>query len=109
MHFSKKNYDKWLRNTWKRCSTSLRNSNQNQNNINRTIIVKKIDLTSADNDAEKYPHTLLGIMRSGTATVKNNLAVSQKIKHGDAIWSNFTPRHIPKGEKNESICSCKNV
>lgn len=30
-----------------------RNSNQNQNNINRTIIVKKIDLTSADNDAEK--------------------------------------------------------
>lgn len=98
MHFSKKNYDKWLRNTWKRCSTSLRNSNQNQNNINRTIIVKNIDLTSADNDAEKQnPHTLLGIRRSGTATVKNNLAVSQKIKHGDAIWSNFTPRHIPKG------------
>lgn len=84
----------------KRCSTSLRNSNQNQNNINRTIIVKKIDLTSADNDAEKQnPHTLLGIRRSGTATVKNNLAVSQKIKHGDAIWSNFTPRHIPKGKK----------
>lgn len=43
------------------------------------------------------PHILLVIMRNGTATVKNSLAVSQKIKHGDAIWSNFTHKHTAKG------------
>lgn len=36
-------------------------------------------------------------MRSGTATVKKRLEVSQNIKHGDTIWSNFTHRHTPKG------------
>lgn len=58
---------------------------------------------------KQNPHTLLGIKRSGTATVKNNLAVSQKIKHGDAIWSNFTPRHLPKREKWKHMFMQKRV
>lgn len=55
---------------------------------------------------KQNPHMLLG-MRSGTATVRNHLAVSQKIKHGDAIWSNFTTRHIPKGKKMKTYVHAK--
>lgn len=70
----------------------------------------KMDLTSADKDAEESePSYTACDNEKGTATVKNSLAVSQKIKHGDAIWSNFTHRHTPKGGEKENICSFKNV
>lgn len=70
----------------------------------------KVDLTRADKDAEESePSYTACVMRNGTATVTNSLAVSQNIKHGDAIWSNFTHKHTAKGGEKENICSFKNV
>lgn len=72
----------------KRCSISL---TRREMQIRTKMILTeglqlKMDLTSVEKDAEESePSYTAVIMRSGTATVKNSLAVSQKIKHGDAI------------------------
>ena len=72
----------------------ITHTQKNRNNKKRQQVVVRMQ-------KNKNFHTLLVGMQTGASTVKNNLAVLQKIKQRVILGpSNFTPRHICEKQKH---------
>ena len=62
------------------------------------MVIIRHTITSVAEDVEKLEHSYFTARSiNGTATLENNLAVPQKVKHRVIIWpSNSTLRYISK-------------
>ena len=71
------------------------------------MVIIRHTITSVAEDVEKLEHSYFTARSiNGTATLENNLAVPQKVKHRVIIWPyNSTLRYILKRTRN--ICLCK--